>query len=182
VAFPLIRRILALNDSDGLNQPVEVVLLSRNDPDTCLRVFNSIEQHKLNITRAAFVSGRDPFRYLAAFNTSLFLSANPVDAQTLYPTTLQQAKCFRLNLPTKRTTTSCGSVSISTASLLTTPPSWFTRSRNYLGSSNRRLLTRQFHTPLDPYIDYFFKLRNFNDSARNPIYIDQHPQRGLGLP
>jgi 5'-nucleotidase len=79
VAFPLIRRILALNDPKNGYQPIEVVLLSRNDPDTGLRVFKSIERHGLDISRAAFVSGRDPFRYLAAFNTCLFLSANAED-------------------------------------------------------------------------------------------------------
>lgn len=79
VAFPLIRRMLALNDEGAKYHPVDVMLLSRNDPDTGLRLFKSIEKHKLNITRAAFVGGRDPFRYLDAFNTCLFLSANPSD-------------------------------------------------------------------------------------------------------
>jgi 5'-nucleotidase len=60
---------------------VEVILLSRNDPDTGLRVFNSIQHHGIDISRAAFVSGRDPFRYLAAFNAALFLSANPEDVK-----------------------------------------------------------------------------------------------------
>ncbi len=79
VAFPLIRRILALNDKVSDYYPVDVILLSRNDPNTGLRLFKSIEKHKLDITRAAFVGGRDPFRYLDAFNTCLFLSANPSD-------------------------------------------------------------------------------------------------------
>jgi 5'-nucleotidase len=82
VAFPLIRRILALNDPEKGQYPVEVVLLSRNDPDTGLRVFKSIEHYKLDISRAAFVNGGDPFRYLGAFNTCLFLSANPADVSS----------------------------------------------------------------------------------------------------
>jgi 5'-nucleotidase len=57
------------------------VLLSRNDPDTGLRVFKSIQHYGLDITRAAFVSGRTPFRYLDAFNAALFLSANPDDVR-----------------------------------------------------------------------------------------------------
>ena len=60
--------------------PVDVILLSRNDPDTGLRLFKSIEHHALDITRAAFTNGRDPFRYLEAFNAALFLSANHDDA------------------------------------------------------------------------------------------------------
>jgi 5'-nucleotidase len=81
VAFPLIKRLLALNGADPADHPVEAILLSRNDPDTGLRVFKSIAYHGLDITRAAFVNGRDPFRYLTAFNSALFLSANPVDVR-----------------------------------------------------------------------------------------------------
>jgi 5'-nucleotidase len=58
-----------------------VILLSRNDPDTGLRVMNSIEGQRLDITRAAFVKGRDPYRYIAAFGASLFLTANERDVK-----------------------------------------------------------------------------------------------------
>lgn len=82
VAFPLIKRILSLND--GLpepERPVEVILLSRNDPDTGLRVFNSIEHHQLAISRAAFVNGGNPYRYMNSFNASLFLSGSATDVR-----------------------------------------------------------------------------------------------------
>ncbi|MFS1512412.1 5'-nucleotidase [Chengkuizengella sp. SCS-71B] len=79
VAYPLIRRLLDLNGNKLDDQPVEVVLLSRNDPDTGLRVFKSIEHYELPISRAAFVKGSNPFLYMDAFNASLFLSANPED-------------------------------------------------------------------------------------------------------
>jgi 5'-nucleotidase len=62
VAFPLIKRLLALNGGGDNDRLVEVILLSRNDPDAGLRVFKSIEHHELDITRAAFVSGREPSR------------------------------------------------------------------------------------------------------------------------
>lgn len=81
VAFPFIRRLLSLNGESDDDQPVEVILLSRNDPDTGLRVFNSIQAHNLGITRGAFVTGRAPFRYAAAFNACLFLSANEKDVR-----------------------------------------------------------------------------------------------------
>jgi 5'-nucleotidase len=83
VAFPLIKRLLALNDGhgEGGEKVVEVILFSRNDPDTGLRVFNSIKEHALDITRAVFVSGRDPIPYLPAFNAALFLSANETDVR-----------------------------------------------------------------------------------------------------
>lgn len=79
VAYPLIKRLLSINNTE--EQPVEVVLLSRNDPDTGLRVFKSIEHYELPISRAALVTGRNPFQYLEAFNASLFLSGNPQDVQ-----------------------------------------------------------------------------------------------------
>lgn len=81
VAFPLVKRLLGLNTPEPADQPVEVVLLSRNDPDTGLRVLKSIEHYGLPISRAAFVKGRSPFRYLEAFNASLFLSANEEDVR-----------------------------------------------------------------------------------------------------
>lgn len=78
VAFPFVRRILALNNHlDG--HPVEVILLSHNDSDTGLRVYSSIRFHGLDITRAAFLSGESPWSYIAAFDASLFLSANEDD-------------------------------------------------------------------------------------------------------
>ncbi|MDD5034753.1 MAG: 5'-nucleotidase [Methylococcaceae bacterium] len=78
VAFPLVRKLLAINDE--LPHPlVEVILLSRNSADTGLRVFNSIEHHRLNICRAVFTSGSSPYGYIAAFGAHLFLSANAED-------------------------------------------------------------------------------------------------------
>lgn len=94
VAFPLIKRLLQINGSDSGDQPVEVVLLSRNDPDTGLRVFKSIEHYRLSITRAAFVAGSDPFRYMEAFNASLFLSANPEDVKAAIAAGLPAGQVF----------------------------------------------------------------------------------------
>ena len=82
VAFSFIKRLLAFNDlsdhpkSDPL---VEVVLLSRNDPQTGLRVMNSIKHYGLEMTRAIFLQGRSPYAYIPALNISLFLSANEKD-------------------------------------------------------------------------------------------------------
>ncbi len=81
VAFPFIRRFLGLNEIFKDEQPVEVVLLSKNDPETGLRVMNSIKEHGLNITRSAFLTGKSPYSYIPAFNASLFLSANVQDVK-----------------------------------------------------------------------------------------------------
>ncbi len=79
IAFPFVRRFLELNKVFTERQPAEVVLLSRNDSDTGLRVFTSIEHYGLGIVRAAFTRGNSPFRYIPAYNVSLFLSANEQD-------------------------------------------------------------------------------------------------------
>ncbi len=81
VAFPLIKKLLALRDPQTDQSMVEIVLISKNDPNTGLRVFNSIENHQLDITRAAFTRGRTPYKYLKAFKADLFLSANPDDVR-----------------------------------------------------------------------------------------------------
>ncbi|MRW93640.1 5'-nucleotidase [Duganella sp. FT80W] len=81
VAFPFIRRFLSINKQHPETAPVEVVLFSRNSPETGLRVMNSIAHYGLDISRACFLTGESPYRYLPAFNTSLFLSANEDDVR-----------------------------------------------------------------------------------------------------
>jgi 5'-nucleotidase len=79
VAFPFVRRFLSINARFNNEQPVEVVLLSRNSAVTGKRVFRSIKHHGLDITRAAFMEGKSPYAFIPAFNASLFLSANEED-------------------------------------------------------------------------------------------------------
>jgi len=80
-AFPLVKKLLALNIPHSDNPVVEVVLLSRNSADTGLRIFNSIQHYGLDISRAAFTSGRSPYAYVSAFASHLFLSTNPNDVK-----------------------------------------------------------------------------------------------------
>ena len=82
IIFSFVKRLLSLNDLsvDPINDPlVEVVLLSRNDPDTGMRVMKSIEHHGLIITRAIFMQGKSSHDYINALNISLFLSGNKSD-------------------------------------------------------------------------------------------------------
>lgn len=79
VAFPLVKKLLVLNDRQPNKPLVEVVLISRNSADTGLRVFNSVQHYGLDITRAAFTGGESPYRYVRPFNAHLFLSADPRD-------------------------------------------------------------------------------------------------------
>jgi len=114
VAFPFIRRFLSINKAFPEQLPVEVVLLSRNSPETGLRVFRSINHYNLDITRAAFMSGRSPYEYIPAFNASLFLSAHEGDVQRAidadYP-----AWCCRPRSTMTKSTPSCESPSTSMA-------------------------------------------------------------------
>ncbi len=81
VSFPFIKRLLSLNEIDPKNPLVEVVLLSKNDPDTGLRVMHSIEHYGLNMTRAIFLQGGEPHKYIKPLDISLFLSAHENDVK-----------------------------------------------------------------------------------------------------
>ena len=79
--FGLIKALLKLNEGSGGKNPVEVIVMSHNSPETSLRVFHAISGYGLPITRAVLASGASPARYLAAFHTDLFLSPCEEDVQ-----------------------------------------------------------------------------------------------------
>ncbi|MBS0337025.1 MAG: 5'-nucleotidase [Proteobacteria bacterium] len=79
VAFPLVRKLLAFNTADA--QRVEVVILSKNDPVSGLRVFRSAKHAGLKLERGVFTRGRNAYRYLEALHANLFLSANEEDVR-----------------------------------------------------------------------------------------------------
>jgi len=81
VAFPLVKKLLALNEDEVDHPGVEVILLSRNSADTGLRIFNTIEHYGLNIERAAFTGGESPYRYMEAYGADLLLSTNAGDVR-----------------------------------------------------------------------------------------------------
>ena len=107
-AFPLVRKLLAINEKLEGEPRVEVILLSRNSADTGLRVFNSIQHYGLDISRAAFTGGQSPYRYVQAFGCHLFLSThasdvcnaldNGVAAATLLPSAQKE---YDANAPLK---------------------------------------------------------------------------------
>ena len=78
-AFHLVRKLLRINQLLDQFERVEVILLSRNTADTGLRVFKSIEHHKLPIRRAAFTGGGAPYKYMRPFGCQLFLSTHRQD-------------------------------------------------------------------------------------------------------
>ena len=79
VAFPLVQKLLAFNTPE--QQRVEVVILSRNDPVSGLRVLRSTKAHGLGIERCVFTRGRSPFGYLRSLHAHLFLSMNEEDVR-----------------------------------------------------------------------------------------------------
>ncbi len=79
VAFSLVKKLLAFN-ADGHRQ-VEVVVLSRNDPISGLRVFRSASHYGLDMERGVFTRGASPWRYLKPLSAQLFLSANESDVR-----------------------------------------------------------------------------------------------------
>jgi 5'-nucleotidase len=80
VAFSLVHKLLAFNTPA---QPrVEVVILSRNDPVSGMRVFRSAKHYGLPIERGVFTRGESPWRYLRPLQANLFLSANDADVRS----------------------------------------------------------------------------------------------------
>ena len=81
IAFTLVKKLLAIKHPITNVPLVEVVLVSRNNGDTGLRIFNSILHYDMNIERAAFSNGKSPYGYLKAFGAHLFLSAHNKDVE-----------------------------------------------------------------------------------------------------
>jgi 5'-nucleotidase len=79
IAFSLIKKLLAFNDTTL--QRVEVVILSRNDPVSGMRIFRSGLANEIKLERGVFTQGRSPFRYLRPLRAHLFLSANADDVR-----------------------------------------------------------------------------------------------------
>jgi 5'-nucleotidase len=81
VAFSLVRKLLGFNEA-GRPPRVEVVVLSRNDPISGMRVFKSAQHYGLGIERGVFTRGQSPWRYLRPLNAQLFLSTNEADVRS----------------------------------------------------------------------------------------------------
>lgn len=79
IAFSLVKKLLAFNDAQA--RRVEVVILSRNDPVSGMRVFRSAKAAAIPLERGVFTQGRSPFGYLRPLHANLFLSANAEDVR-----------------------------------------------------------------------------------------------------
>lgn len=75
-AYPFIKRLLHLNKVFPEQAPVEVVMMSRNDPEAGRRMMNAMPHYGLDITRSFFLSGSAPYPYMKSLNACLYLSTN----------------------------------------------------------------------------------------------------------
>ena len=92
-AFHLVEALLRLNTLSD-KKLVEVIVMSRNSPDTGLRIFHSIAHYGLDISRAAFSGGKPLSSYLHAFNVDLFLSKSAEDVQAAVDSAVASAMLY----------------------------------------------------------------------------------------
>jgi 5'-nucleotidase len=97
--FPLVQAILNLNSKVPGKRKVEVVVMSRNNAATSLRILNSIEHYKLDITRSAWSGGNSLVPYLDPFRVDLFLSANETDVQEAINSGVAAGKIYHQGQP-----------------------------------------------------------------------------------
>jgi 5'-nucleotidase len=95
VAFSLVNKLLAFNGGEQPpQQRVEVVILSRNDPVSGMRVFRSAQHYGLPIQRGVFTRGQPPWRYLRPLAANLFLSTNEADVRSALGAGVPAARVF----------------------------------------------------------------------------------------
>ena len=95
VAFSLVQKLLAFNETPS--QRVEVVILSRNDPVSGLRVMRSAAHYGLPITRCSFTRGEAPWRYLKPLHANLFLSTHLSDVRAALAAGVPAAQVYPLS-------------------------------------------------------------------------------------
>ncbi|MEQ1804487.1 MAG: 5'-nucleotidase [Burkholderiaceae bacterium] len=92
VAFSLVQKLLAFNGPDAAR--VEVVILSRNDPVSGMRVFRSAQHYGLAVQRGVFTRGESPWRYLRPLSANLFLSTNEADVRSALTAGVPAARVY----------------------------------------------------------------------------------------
>jgi 5'-nucleotidase len=78
--FRFVQNLLAINRKFD-NKLIEVIILSRNNAATGLRIGRSIEHYNLDIERTGWTAGTPVSRYLEAFKVDLFLSVHSPDVE-----------------------------------------------------------------------------------------------------
>ena len=78
--FRFVQNLLSINKKFD-NKLIEVIILSRNNAATGLRIGRSIEHYDLDIERTGWTAGTPVARYLEAFKVDLFLSVHVEDVE-----------------------------------------------------------------------------------------------------
>jgi 5'-nucleotidase len=100
VAFSLVHKLMGFNalvearDTPARARTVEVVILSRNDPVSGMRVFRSCQHYQLPIERGVFTRGESPWRYLRPLHANLFLSTNEPDVRSALEAGVPAARVY----------------------------------------------------------------------------------------
>jgi len=82
--FYIVHALLNLNKfATAGKRLVEVIVMSKNSPETGIRVLNAIRHYNLDITRSAFTGGEALIDYIEAFDVGLFLSKDESDVQQI---------------------------------------------------------------------------------------------------
>ncbi len=78
--FRVVENLLKINNHFSKeDKQVEVIILSKNNAATSLRITNAINAYNLDIIRSGWTSGTNIANYLQAFKVDLFLSADDND-------------------------------------------------------------------------------------------------------
>jgi 5'-nucleotidase len=94
-AFSLVHKLLAFNRGrEPERRHVEVVILSRNDPVSGMRVFRSCQHYGLPVERGVFTRGQSPWRYLKPLGAELFLSTNEADVRSALTAGVPAARVY----------------------------------------------------------------------------------------
>ena len=96
--YRLVENILKINSFFSSDErQVEVIILSKNNAATSLRITNAINDLKLDIIRSAWTSGTNISNYLKAFKVDLFLSADDNDVLNAIENGVAAAKILHSN-------------------------------------------------------------------------------------
>ncbi|MEJ7136856.1 5'-nucleotidase [Amphibiibacter pelophylacis] len=92
-AFALASKLMRFN-TPGQPPRVDVVVVSRNDPISGMRVFRSAQQRGLPLERGVFTRGQPPWPYLEALGAHLFLSPLEADVRAALQAGIPAARVF----------------------------------------------------------------------------------------
>lgn len=79
----VVKALLELNQysDEPLSPLVQIVVMSRNSPETGMRILNNVRIANLDIPRTVFTGGETVTDYLSAYDVDLFLTTDSKDSQ-----------------------------------------------------------------------------------------------------